>query len=55
MELSRLSVFFPPVTKDLIVYLPVLQLQNGFWLALKQADVALTDACQLYLINLLDS
>jgi hypothetical protein len=41
-----------PVTKDLISYIPVLQLQGGYWLAVRQADIALNDAVSVYLIVL---
>jgi len=52
MDLTGFASMFPPVTKDLIVYLPILPLQNVFWLAVKQTDVALTNACQLWLISI---
>jgi hypothetical protein len=52
MDLTYFTTLFPPITKDLIVYLPVLQLQGGFWMAIKQTDVSLTNACQLWLINM---
>lgn len=39
------------VTKDVITYVPILQLQNGYWLAIRQADIALTNAVALYLIS----
>ena len=45
--LSPLAV----VTKDVIVYVPILQLQNGYWLAMRQSDIALTNAVALYLIS----
>jgi len=40
-----------PVTKDVIAYVPVVQLQNGYWLAIRQADIALSNAVALYLIS----
>lgn len=50
MDLSSFVSPLPAVTKDLVVYIPILQLQNGYWLAMRQADVALTNAVALYLI-----
>jgi len=52
MDLTTFTTMFQPITKDLIVYQPITQLQNGFWLAVKQADVSLTNACQLWLISI---
>lgn len=50
MDLTGFVSPLPAVTKDLISYIPILQLQNGYWLAMRQADVALTNAVALYLI-----
>jgi hypothetical protein len=52
MDLTSFISPLPPVTKDLIVYVPMLQLQNGYWLAMRQADMALTNAVALYLITI---
>lgn len=51
MDLTGFLSPLAPITKDLVVYVPVLQLQNGYWLAIRQADVALTNAVTLYLIS----
>lgn len=51
MDLTSFVSPLGVVTKDLITYVPVLQLQNGYWLAMRQADMALTNAVALYLIS----
>lgn len=40
------------VTKDVISYVPILQLQNGYWLAIRQTDIAVSNAVALYLISI---
>lgn len=52
MDLTDFLSPIAPVTKDLLIYVPVLQLQNGYWLAIRQADVALNNAVTLYLISI---
>ncbi len=52
MDFTNLVSPIGNVTKDVVVYVPILQLQNGFWLAMRQADIALTNAVALYLISI---
>ena len=52
MDLSNLIASLTPITKDLVSYIPLIQLQNGYWLAVRQGDVALTNAVALYLIQI---
>jgi len=51
MDLDNFVSPVPSLTKDLIAYVPILQLQNGYWLAMRQADMLLTNAVALYLIS----
>ena len=41
-----------PVTINLVNYTPILQLQNGYWLAVKELDAQLSDAAQTYVIKI---
>ncbi len=51
MDLTSVVSNLPTVTKDLIVYVPLIQLQGPMWLAVKQVDVSLTNAVQLWLVS----
>lgn len=52
MDFSNFLSSTELVTKDLISYVPILPLQNGYWLAMRQGDVALSNAVALYLITI---
>lgn len=52
MDFTDLVSPLAPVTKDLLVYMPMVQLQNGYWLAVRQADIALSNAVALYIISI---
>ena len=51
MDLTSWIADRKTITRDLIVYVPIVPLQNGLWLAVKQLDVGLTDAVQLWLVD----
>ncbi len=51
MDLTSVITNLPTITKDLTVFVPIIQLQGPMWLAVKQADVALTNAVQLWLVS----
>ena len=52
MDFTNFVIPTELVTKDLISYVPILPLQNGYWLAMRQGDIALTNAVALYLISI---
>ena len=51
MDFTALIRDIPTITRDLVVYVPIIPLQGDMWIAVKQADVSLTNAVQLWLVS----